>query len=154
MHDQAIHLLHVEDEDAHAMIVERSLLGSGGRATMDRVHDGVEAVAYVRRQGEFQNRPRPDLILLDLNLPRMHGHEVLRTLKADDDLKMIPVVVLTTSDAEQDRRKAYGLHANSYLVKPVDFARFRQMIGEVTSYWGEWNRPPLEAESEALPPKR
>ena len=141
MHDQAVHLLLVEDEDAHAMIVERSVLGSGERATMARVHDGVQALAYVRRQGEFQNRPRPDLILLDLELPGMHGHEVLRTLKADDDLKMIPVVVLTTSDAEQDRRKAYGLHANSYLVKPTDFEQFRQMMGAVTSYWGVWNRP-------------
>ena len=147
MHDQAAHLLLVEDEDAHAMLVERSLLGSGGRATMDRVHDGVGAVAYVRRQGEFQNRPRPDLILLDLKLPRMHGHEVLRTLKADDDLKMIPVVVLSTSDDEQDRRKAYGLHANGYLMKPTDFGTFRQMIGAVTSYWAVWNRPPLETQS-------
>jgi CheY-like chemotaxis protein len=74
MHDQAIHLLLVEDEDAHAMLVERSFSGSGDRVTMDRVHDGVEAVAYVRRQGAFQNRPRPGLILLDLELPRMHGH--------------------------------------------------------------------------------
>ena len=144
-HDQAIHLLLVEDDDAHAMIVERCLRGSGGRATMDRVHDGVEAVAYVRRHGEFQNRRRPDLILLDLELTRMHGHEVLRMLKADDDLKMIPVVVLTTSDAEQDRRKAYGLHANGYLVKPTDLGQFRQMIGAVTSYWGVWNRPAIES---------
>ena len=141
MHDQAVHLLLVEDEDAHAMIIERSVLGSGERATMARVHDGVQALDYVRRQGEFQNRPPLDLILLDLELPGMHGHEVLRTLKADDDLKMIPVVVLTTSDAEQDRRKAYGLHANSYLVKPTDFEQFRQMMGAVTSYWGVWNRP-------------
>jgi len=146
MPDQAVHLLLVEDDDAHAMLVERSVLGSGERVTMDRVHDGVEAVAYVRRQGEFQNRPRPDLILLDLELTRMHGHEVLRTLKADDDLKLIPVVVLTTSDAEQDRRKAYGLHANGYLVKPTDFGQFRQMMGAVTSYWGVWNR--LASESE------
>ena len=144
MHDHVVHLLLVEDDDAHAMIVERSFLG-GERATMDRVHDGVEAVAYLRRQGAFQNRPRPGLILLDLQLPRMHGHEVLRTLKADDDLKMIPVVVLTTSDAEQDRRKAYGLHANGYLVKPTDFGQFRQMIGAVTSYWGIWNRPASES---------
>ena len=109
------------------------------------VNFDAAAAGYVRRQGEFQNRPRPDLILLDLKLPRMHGHEVLRTLKADDDLKMIPVVVLTTSDAEQDRRKAYGLHANGYLVKPTDFGQFRQMIGAVTSYWGVWNRPASES---------
>src|SRR3972149_8260100 len=125
MRDQAVHLLLVEDEDAHAMIVERSFSGSGERATMDRVHGGVEAVAYVRRQGEFQNRPRPDLILLDLKLPRMDGHQVLRTLKGDDRFKMIPVVMLTTSDAETDVCEAYRLPANSYLVKPVDFARFR-----------------------------
>ena len=145
MHDQAVHLLLVEDEDAHAMIVEKSLRGTNDRGTIDRVRDGAEALAYVRRQGEFQNCPRPDLILLDLKLPRMHGHEVLRTLKADDDLKMIPVVVLTTSDAEQDRRMAYGLHANGYLVKPTDFGQFRQMIGAVTSYWGVWNRPASES---------
>ena len=145
MHDQAIHLLLVEDEDAHAMIVERIVLGSGERVTVDRVHDGVQAVAYVRRQGEFQDRPRPDVILLDLKLPRMHGHQVLRTLKADDDLKMIPVVVLTTSDAEQDRRTAYSLHANSYLVKPTDFGQFRQMMGAVTLYWAVWNRPASES---------
>lgn len=145
MHDQAIHLLLVEDDDAHAMLVERSVLGSGEPATIDRVHDGVAAVAYVRRQGQFQNRPRLDLILLDLELPLMHGHEVLKTLKADDDLKMIPVVVLTTSDAELDRHKAYSLHANGYLVKPTDFGQFRQMIGAVTSYWGVWNRPASES---------
>ena len=147
MRDQAIHLLLVEDDDAHAMIVERSVLGSGGRATIDRVHDGVEAVAYLRRQGEFQNRPRPGLILLDLKLPRMDGHQVLCTLKGDDRFKMIPVVILTTSETETDVCEAYRLHANSYLVKPVDFASFRQMIAAVTSYWGEWNRPPLEAQS-------
>ncbi|MEX0611962.1 MAG: response regulator, partial [Pirellulales bacterium] len=92
-----------------------------------------------------QNRPRPDLILLDLKLPRMDGHQVLRTLKGDDRFKMIPVVILTTSESETDVCEAYRLHANSYLVKPVDFARFRQMIGAVTSYWGVWNRQPLEA---------
>ena len=145
MPDQPVRLLLVEDNNAHAMLVERIVQGSGERVTIDRVHDGVEAVAYMRRQDEFQNRPRPNLILLDLKLKQMHGHEVLRTLKADDDLKMIPVVVLTTSDAEQDRRKAYGLHANGYLVKPTDFGQFRQMIGAVTSYWGVWNRPASES---------
>src|SRR4030065_44027 len=103
--------------------------------------DGEAAMSLLAAgslEGAWHNRPRPDLILLDLKLPRMHGHEVLRTLKADDDLKMIPVVVLTTSDAERDRRKAYGLHANGYLVKPTDLGQFRQMIGAVTSYWGVW----------------
>ncbi|MEX2286315.1 MAG: response regulator [Planctomycetaceae bacterium] len=146
MDDQAVHVLLVEDEDAHAMIVEKSFRGSNERGTIDRVRDGVQALAYVQRQGEYQDRPRPNVILLDLKLPRMDGHEVLRTLKADGDLRMIPVVVLTTSDAEEDRRKAYSLHANSYLVKPTDFGNFRQMIGALTSYWGVWNR--LTSESE------
>ena len=141
MDDQTMHVLLVEDEDAHAMIMEKSFRRADRPGTMDRVCDGVQAVAYVRRRGEYQQRPRPDVILLDLNLPRMGGHEVLRTLKADDDLKTIPVVVLTTSDAEEDRHRAYAFHANSYLVKPTDFGSFRQMIGALTSYWGVWNRP-------------
>ena len=117
------------------------------RGTIDRVRDGVEGVAYVKREGAYADRPRPQLILLDLKLPRMDGHQVLRILKGDDDFNTIPIVVLTTSDADNDAHQAYSLHANSYLVKPVNFAKFRELIGAVTSYWGAWNRPPLEAES-------
>ena len=147
MDHQPLHVLLVEDEDAHAMIVEKGFRRAHKEGTIDRVRDGVEAIAYVRRQDQFQNRTLPHVILLDLKLPRMNGHQVLRTLKGDDRFKMIPVVMLTTSDAETDVCEAYRLHANSYLVKPVDFARFRQMIGAVASYWGAWNRPPLEAQS-------
>ncbi len=147
MNHKPLHVLLVEDDDAHAMIIEKSFQGAHKEGSIDRVRDGMEAIAYVRRQDPFQNRTLPHLILLDLKLPRMNGHQVLRTLKRDDGFQMIPVVILTTSEAETDVREAYRLHANSYLVKPVDFARFRQMLGAVTSYWGAWNRPPFEAQS-------
>ena len=147
MGDQSFHILLIEDDDGHAMIVEKGFRSAGARGTIDRVRDGVEGVAYVKRDGAYADRPRPQLILLDLKLPRMDGHQVLRILKGDDDFNTIPIVVLTTSDADNDAHQAYSLHANSYLVKPVNFAKFRELIGAVTSYWGAWNRPPLEAES-------
>ena len=144
MNSRAMHVLLVEDEDLHALFVEKSFR-THEQATLDRVRDGTEAMDYIRRRGEFHNRRRPNLVLLDLQMPRMNGHEVLERLKADDDLKTIPVVVLTTSDAQEDRTEAYRLHANSYVVKPTDFGTFRRMIGALHSYWGEWNRPPLDA---------
>lgn len=153
MIDQApLHLLLVEDDDAHAMIVQRGVRGAGTRATLDRVCDGIEAIAYVRQQGEYRDRKRPGVILLDLKLPRMDGHSVLRVLKADDEFKLIPVVVLTTSDADRDVLEAYRLHANSYLVKPAAFARFRELIGAVTAYWGAWNRRSRKSEIQVEPP--
>ena len=142
----ALHILLIEDDDAHAMIVEKGFRSAGMRGTIDRVRDGVEGVAYVKQDGAYADCPRPQLILLDLKLPRMDGHQVLQVLKADNQFKAIPIVVLTTSDADNDAEQAYALHANSYLVKPVNFAEFRQLIGAVVSYWGAWNRPPREAE--------
>ena len=147
MDDPPLHVLLVEDDDVHAMMVEKGFRAADKNGTIDRVCDGLEAVAYVKRQGEYRKRPRPSMILLDLKLPRMDGHGVLRVLKADDELKSIPVVVLTTSDADKDVAETYRLHANSYLVKPANYAKFRELVGAVTSYWGEWNRPPLETGS-------
>src|SRR5690606_24500907 len=98
---------------------------------------------YVRRQGRFADVRRPDVILLDLKLPKVNGHEVLAAIKDDPDLCSIPVVVLTTSSAETDRLKAYRHHANSYLVKPINFSRFRQMVSDLSLYWGVWNQPSL-----------
>jgi CheY-like chemotaxis protein len=141
----AFHVLLIEDDDAHAMIVEKGFRSAAVRGTIERVRDGAEGVAYVKRDGAFADRPRPQLILLDLKLPRMDGHQVLQTLKADDDFRAIPVVVLTTSDTDTDAQRAYSLHANSYLVKPVNFAEFRELIRTITSYWRDWNRPPLKA---------
>jgi len=149
MDHQPLHILLVEDDDVHATIVQRGFRSTGNDGTIDRVADGVDAVAYVRRQGAYQDRPQPDMILLDLKLPRMDGHDVLRTLKNDAQWKWIPVVILTTSDAPKDVLEAYRCHANSYLIKPVSFTEFKQMIGALASYWGQWNRPPLIPDSGA-----
>ncbi len=146
-----LHVLLVEDDDSHFIMVKRGFRAANNQGTMDRVADGVDAVAYVKRQGEYRDRPRPNVILLDLKLPRMDGHGVLRTLKADDQLKSIPVVVLTTSDADKDVSESYRLHANSYLVKPVNFAKFCEVIAAVTSYWGIWNQPPPHPEAQSSP---
>lgn len=136
-----LHFLLVEDDDDHAEIVLRTLQRNRVGNTFDRVHDGADALAYVRRQGRFADAKRPDVVLLDLKLPKVNGHEVLAAIKEDPDLCSIPVVVLTTSSAETDRAKAYRHHANSYLVKPINFSRFRQMVSDLSLYWGVWNQP-------------
>jgi two-component system response regulator len=97
--------------------------------------DGVEALAFLRRQGRYAGSPEPDLILLDLNLPKKDGREVLAEIKDDTRLKAIPVVILTTSKAEEDVVKAYGLHANCYITKPVDFFRFTDVVQSIEHFW-------------------
>jgi CheY-like chemotaxis protein len=135
-----LRFLLVEDDDDHAKIVARSLTRERISNSVERVRDGVEALEYLRGG---KNLP-PDVILLDLKLPRKDGHELLADLKADPELRSIPVSVLTTSDAEIDRTKAYMLHANSYLVKPLDAQQFRRMVQDLSLYWGIWNRPPCD----------
>lgn len=141
MEGKAIRYLLVEDDDSHAMITMRSLRNNRVPNTVERVTDGAEAMAYLRNEGPYADRARPDAVLLDLKMPRLDGHEVLALIKEDPVLRMIPVIVLTTSDAEDDRLKAYKRHANSYLVKPLSFDRFRQLADDLTQYWGVWNRP-------------
>jgi CheY-like chemotaxis protein len=99
------------------------------------VSDGVDAMAFLRQEGEYADAPTPDLILLDLNLPRMDGREVLAAIKADERLKTIPVVVLTTSDAEDDVQSSYNLHANAYVTKPVDFERFVDVVRQIDDFF-------------------
>jgi chemotaxis family two-component system response regulator Rcp1 len=99
------------------------------------VPDGVEAMAYLRKQGKYANVIRPDLILLDLNMPRKDGREVLKEVKEDPDLRRIPVVVLTISQAEQDIQKAYDLHANCYISKPVDLTQFNKVVQSIENFW-------------------
>jgi CheY-like chemotaxis protein len=99
------------------------------------VGDGIEALAFLHREGPYANAPRPDLILLDLNLPRKDGRDVLTEIKIDEDLKRIPVVVLTTSNAEKDIITTYGLHANCYIVKPVDFGEFITVVKSIEDFW-------------------
>ena len=106
--------------------------------------DGAEAIKFLFREGAYADSKRPDLILLDLNLPKKDGREVLGKIKADDDLKKIPVVVLTTSNAESDILKAYDLHANCYITKPVDFNRFIEVIKSIEQFWLTIVRLPSE----------
>jgi CheY-like chemotaxis protein len=130
----------VEDDDDHALILLRTLKSTPGVESVERVQDGAEALAYLRGEGMYQNRTTPHVVLLDLKLPRVDGHQVLAEAKQDERLRPIPIVVLTTSDADSDRARAYENHANSYLVKSPDFTQFFQMIRDLTQYWS-WNRP-------------
>ncbi len=115
-----IEILLVEDNPGDVRLTQEALTDGKVRNNMQVVEDGVEAVAFLRREGKYANASRPDLILLDLNLPKKDGREVLAEIKADEDLRRIPVVVLTTSKAEEDIFKAYDQHANCYITKPVD----------------------------------
>jgi CheY-like chemotaxis protein len=142
--DRPVRFLLVEDDDSHAMITMRTLRNHQLPKRVDRVSDGVEAMEYLHREGRYADSPRPDIILLDLKLPRLDGHEVLARIKRDPELRLIPIVILTTSDAEPDRTRAYQNFCNSYLVKPIGFDRFREMADELSEYWGLWNRPAYE----------
>jgi CheY-like chemotaxis protein len=130
-----IHILLVED-DAGDVLMTREALEEGKVANrLDVVSDGVEAMEYLRTAGSAPDRPRPDLVLLDLNLPRKSGLEVLAEVKGDPSLRRIPVVVLTTSDAERDIVSSYDLHANAYITKPVDFERFISVVRQVDDFF-------------------
>ena len=131
-----LHLLLVEDDMDHAYLVRRSLAKARISNSLDHVRDGLEALKYLGRDEPYGDRRRPDVVLLDLKLPKVDGHEVLAHVKTSPDLKTIPVVVLTTSDAETDRAKAYEHHANSYIVKPLDGDGFRAVIEQFNLYWG------------------
>jgi CheY-like chemotaxis protein len=145
MNDKRVIFLLVEDDDIHAHLVTRSLEKTPLKTGVFRVANGDDALLYLRQQGRYANHPRPDVVLLDLKLPKVDGHQVLAAIKADEDLRMIPVVVMTTSRDETDRAKAYQHHANSYVVKPADFEKFREVVTEVSHYWGVYNEPPCMA---------
>jgi chemotaxis family two-component system response regulator Rcp1 len=130
-----IEILMVEDSPSDALISREALAYAKVLNHLHVVEDGVRAIAFLRREGPYAQAPRPDLILLDLNLPKKDGREVLAEVKADDHLKTIPVVVLTTSRAEEDILRAYGLHANCYITKPVDFVRFAEVVRAIEHFW-------------------
>ncbi|MCL5099056.1 MAG: response regulator [Candidatus Omnitrophica bacterium] len=130
-----IEILLVEDSPSDAELTIEALKEAKVFNRLSLVEDGVEAMAFLRRQGPYANAPQPDLIMLDLNLPRKDGREVLAELKADPDLRQIPVVVLTTSKAEQDVLRAYELHANCYITKPVDFRQFMSVVKAIEDFW-------------------
>ena len=130
-----VEILLVEDSPTDALLAREALEYSKLANNLHTVPDGVEALAFLRREGRYADAPRPDLILLDLNLPRKDGREVLAEVKTDERLKRIPVVVLTTSKSEADVLEAYGLHANCYIVKPVDFDKFAEVVRSIESFW-------------------
>ena len=130
-----IELLLVEDSEPDVRLTIEALREAKVKNRLWVVEDGVEALEFLRRQGRYADAPRPDLILLDLNLPRKDGRQVLKEIKADDSLKRIPVVVLTTSKSEEDVLRAYDLHANCYITKPVDFNRFMEVVKSIEDFW-------------------
>jgi two-component system, chemotaxis family, response regulator Rcp1 len=130
-----VEILLVEDNPGDARLVVETLKEGQIRTHLNIVRDGVEALAFLRQQGRYTQALRPDLILLDLNLPRKDGREVLAEFKADENLKIIPVVVLTTSQAEQDILTSYSLHANCYISKPVDLEQFIIVLRYIEDFW-------------------
>jgi CheY-like chemotaxis protein len=130
-----IDVLLVEDDAGDVLMTQQAFEHHKLRNSLHVVSDGVEALAFLRREGEFADAPRPGLILLDLNLPRKDGREVLEEVKNDASLRSIPIVVLTTSQAEEDILRSYNLHANAYVAKPVDFERFIHVIRQIDDFF-------------------
>jgi chemotaxis family two-component system response regulator Rcp1 len=130
-----IEILMVEDSPSDTQLAIEALHEAKISNRLSQVEDGVEALQFLRRQGPYQDAPRPDLILLDLNLPRMDGRQLLEEIKQDPDLRIIPVVVLTTSRSEQDVLRSYQLHANCYITKPVDFTQFMHVVKSIEHFW-------------------
>jgi CheY-like chemotaxis protein len=135
------HLLLVEDNSAHAKLAALAIRNGPIPATVDRVSDGLQAMAYLKRQPPHEARSKVDLVLLDLSVPGMDGMEVLRRMKTAQDLRHIPVIILSAGVNPAQAAAAYRHRANSYLVKPMDYDQFQKMINDVLVYWGRWNQP-------------
>ena len=130
-----IEVLLVEDDPGDVLMTKEAFEDYKLSNQLHVVNDGAEAMDFLRQQGDYADAPRPDLVLLDLNLPRMDGREVLQAIKSDPGLASIPVVVLTTSEAEEDVLRSYSLHANAYVTKPVDFERFIQVVRQIDEFF-------------------
>jgi chemotaxis family two-component system response regulator Rcp1 len=130
-----IDVLLVEDSPGDARLTQEAFRGINRSVLLLVASDGVEAMAFLRREGRYVHAPRPDLILLDLNLPKMDGREVLAHIKGDDSLKTIPAVILTTSESEADIEKCYQLRANCYLRKPVQLDEFENLVKSINDFW-------------------
>ena len=135
MRAQPIEILLIEDDPGDVELTTESLEDSKLKINMNVVDDGVKALDYLHHQGEYVDATKPDLIFLDLNMPKKDGREVLSEIKHDEDLKTIPVVVLTTSEAEEDVYKSYGLGANCYVTKPVGLDQFTKVIHSIEHFW-------------------
>ena len=133
--NRPVEILLVEDNPGDERLTREALKEGKVYSNLHWVKDGVEAMEFLRREGKYQSAPRPDIILLDLNLPKKDGREVLHDIKNDDALKRIPVVVLTTSKAEEDVLRTYNLHANCYVTKPVDLEKFIVVVKSIDVFW-------------------
>jgi CheY-like chemotaxis protein len=142
---EPMEILLVEDNEDDILLEQEALADAKLVNVMSVVRDGEEALAYLRRQGKYQNARRPGLILLDINMPKKNGFEVLNEIKTDGDLKHIPVVMLTTSDSEADIVKSYARGACSFITKPMDFDKFRDVIRQFALYWALVSRIPSTA---------
>lgn len=131
----SVEILMVEDNPGDIRLTQEALKEGKMRNNLHVVEDGVEAMAFLRREGKYADKPRPGLILLDLNLPKKDGYEVLKEIKADDYLKSIPVVILTTSNAEEDIVKTYNWYVNCYITKPVDLDQFINVVKSIEDFW-------------------
>jgi CheY-like chemotaxis protein len=133
--DRLVETLLVEDNEADVRLTREVFADGRVLNKLNVVRDGEEAMAFLKRRPPYQDAPRPDLVLLDLNLPRKDGREVLAEMKADEDLRLIPVVILTTSRADADVIRTYELHANCYIVKPVDLGQFIEVVRSIEDFW-------------------
>ncbi|BCY12063.1 response regulator [Actinoplanes sp. L3-i22] len=145
--ERVLDVLIVDDDDADTLMIEEALMAASPAPEVHRVADGSEAIEYLRRRGRYTEARRPDLILLDLNMPRMSGHEVLAEVKGDDQLKSIPVVVLTTSTALPDITASYTRHANAFVTKPMDLDGFEAAVGKIKKFYNETAVLPGDTES-------
>jgi len=133
-----IDVLLVEDSPGDVRLTQEAFHDANGLIHVHVASDGVEAMAFLRNEGEYRHSPRPDFILLDLNLPKMDGREVLAAIKCDDNLKTIPTIILTTSNAQADIARSYKLHANCFLTKPVQLDEFEDVVRSIINFWTSW----------------
>jgi len=140
--ERPIEVLLVEDDPGDVMMTREAFQDYKLHNQLHVVSDGAEAMAFLRQEGEYAGRPRPDLVLLDLNLPRMDGRQVLEAIKSDPELASIPVVVLTTSENEDDVLRSYSLHANAYVTKPVDLDQFMEAVRQIDEFFVQVVRLP------------
>ena len=135
--DKPVEILLVEDNEGDVGLIEEVFEEAKIRNNLHVAEDGEEAILFLHGEGKFSGSPRPDIILLDLNLPKKDGREVLREIKEDNNLKNIPVVILTTSGAEKDILRSYALHSNAYVTKPLDFDQFIMVVKSIANFWLE-----------------
>jgi two-component system, chemotaxis family, response regulator Rcp1 len=146
-HAEPITILLVEDNPTDARLVTEAMKDIKINNTLYHVPDGVEAMAFLRKQGAYAGMPRPDVVLLDLNMPRKDGRKTLEEIKEDPELKRIPVVILTVSDAEEDIIKSYNLHANCYVTKPLNLDEFSMVVKGIENFWFEIVKLPPNGKS-------